>query len=131
MEKDKKQKQEPNGEIDRFSRFMFGNSKRRETYNEREKNSQESPEQKEQSSFDRRLDRTDNLLFGYRRKEPETRTHTTQNQIEDLINNVDVVLLMETIDMFVETSKQLKPLFKEISPFFHRISKKFLSNEDT
>lgn len=130
VKNDNKQKQEPNREINRFSRFMFGNSTPRETYNEGENNSQELPEQKDQSSFDSRSNRTDDWFFGFRRKEPETSTHTTQNQIEDLLNNVDFELLMETIDMFVTTSKQLKPLFKEITPFFHRFIKKFKSNED-
>ena len=53
---------------------------------------------------------------------------TTQNQIENFINNVDIELLMETYDTLVTTSKQLKPLIKEITPFFHQISKKFKSN---
>ena len=48
-------KQKTNGEIDHFSRFMFGNSKHRETYKESENNSQEFPEQNEQSSFDHNL----------------------------------------------------------------------------
>ena len=128
VETDNKQKQKPNGEIDQFSRFMFGNRKHRDTYNEGENNSQELPEQKEQSSFDSRSYRNDDWFFGSRRKGPVTRTHTTQNQIENLLNNVDVELLMETIDMFVTTSKQLKPLFKEITPFMHRSIKKFKSN---
>jgi hypothetical protein len=37
---------------------------------------------------------------------------------------------METIDMFVPTSEQFKPLFKEITPFINRFSKKFKSNKD-
>jgi hypothetical protein len=125
-----KQNQKQNGEIDRFSRFMFGNLKHRDTYKEGENNSQELPEIKEQSSFDSKSYRNDDWVFGLRRKGPATRTHTTQNQIENLLNNVDIELLMETMDMFVSTSKQLKPLFKEITPFMHRFIKKFKSNED-
>jgi hypothetical protein len=127
-ENDNKQKQKPNGEIDHFSRFLFGNSKYRETYKEGENNSQELPEQKEQSSFDSRSNRNNDWFFGSRRKEPAPSSQTPQNQIENLLNNVDVELLMETIDMFFTTSEQLKPLFKEITPFFHRFSKKFKSN---
>jgi DUF4097 and DUF4098 domain-containing protein YvlB len=131
VENDNKQKQEPNGEIDRFSRLMFGNSKHRETYKEGEKNSQELPEQKEQSSIDSRSNQSDDWFFGFRRKEekeePANITHTTQNQIENLLNNK---LLMESIDMFVTSSKQLQPLFKEITPILHRFSKKFKFNKD-
>ena len=128
MGNDNKQKQKPNGEIAPFSRFIFGNRKQRETYKESENNSQELPEQNEQSSFDNRSNRTDDWFFGSRRKEPTQSAPTIQNQIEDYINNVDIELLMETFDTIVTTSKQLKPLMKEITPFFHRFSKKFKSN---
>ena len=123
-----KQKQKPNGEIDPFSRLIFGNRKQRETYKESENNSQELPEQKNQSTFDNRSNRIDDWFFGSRRKEPTQSAPTIQNQIEDYINNVDIELLMETYDTLVTTSKQLKPLIKEISPFFHQIRKKFKSN---
>jgi hypothetical protein len=127
-----KQKQKPNGEIDLFSRLMFGNRKHRETYNEGDNNSKELPEseKKEQSFFYNRSHRNDEWILGFRRKGPATRTQSTQNQIENLLNNVDVELLKETIDMFVTTSKQLKPLFKEVTPFIHRFIKKFIFNED-
>ena len=121
-------KQKTNGEIDPFSRFIFGNRKQRETYKESENNSQELPEQNEQSSFGNRLNRTDDWFFGSRRKEPTSSAQTPQDQIENFINNLDFELLMETYDMLVDTSKQLKPLMKEITPFFHRFSKKFKSN---
>lgn len=127
MENDNQQKQEPNEEIDRFSRLMFGKRKHQESYKEGKNNSQELPEQKERSSFDNRTNRMDDWFFGFRRNEPTTSTHTTQYQIENLPNNVE--LLMETIDMFITTSKQLKPLFKEFTPFLHRFIKKFQSNE--
>jgi hypothetical protein len=122
-ENDNNQKQKPNGEIDDFSRFLFGNSKIRETYKESENNSQE---QNKRSSS--RSNRIDDLFFGSRRKEPEYSAPTTQNQIENLLNNVDFELLMETIDILVDTSKQFKPVIKEITPFFNKIIKKFKSN---
>jgi hypothetical protein len=130
IENNKKQK--PNGELDRFSRLMFGNRKHRETYNEGDSNSKElpEPEKKEQFSFDSKSYRNDDWIFGFRRKGPATRTQSTQNQIENILNNVDVELLMETFDMFVTTTKQLKPLFKEVTPFIHRFINKFKSNED-
>ena len=111
-----------------FSRFMFGNSKHRETYKESENHSQEFLEQNEHSSFDRNSNRIDDWFFGFRRKEPTQSAPTTQDQIENFINNVDIELLMETYDTLVTTSKQLKPLIKEVSPFFHQIRKKFKSN---
>jgi hypothetical protein len=88
------------------------------------------PEQKEQSSFYSTTNRIDDWFFGSRRKEPETSTYTTHKQIENLLNNVDFDLLMETIDMFVTTAKQFKPLFKEITPFINRFSIKLKSNKD-
>jgi hypothetical protein len=125
-------KQEPNEEIDPFSRLMFGNSKHRETYKKGEYNSQEEmPEQKEQLSFDITTNRFEDWFFGFRGKAPATSTHTTLNQIENILNNVDFELLMETIDMFFTASEQLKPLFKEITPFMHRFIKKFKANEVT
>ncbi|MDQ0199208.1 hypothetical protein [Neobacillus ginsengisoli] len=126
MENDNK----PNREVDRFSRFMFGNRKYRETYKSVENTLHEEPEQKEQSLFDSRSNRSDDWFFGIRRKESAANTHTTPNQIDNFLNNVDYDLLMETIDMFVTTSKQLKPLFKEFTPLLQRFSKKFTSNED-
>jgi hypothetical protein len=125
---DNKQKQKPNGEIDPFSQFIFGNRKQRETYTESEKNPQEFLKKNEHSSFNSRSNRTDDWFFGSRRKEPTQSVPTTQNQIENFINNVDIELLMETYGMLIDTSKQLKPLTKEITPFFHRFSKNFKSN---
>ena len=69
-------------------------------------------------SFDRRSNRFDDWFLNSRRKKPATSAQTIRNQIENLLNNVDFELLMETIDMVVTSSKQLKPLFKEITPFF-------------
>jgi len=139
---------------------VWNDNKQRENYTENENNSQELPEQNEQSSFDNRSNRTDDWFFGSRRKEPTSSAQTPQNQIsfgnrsnrtdewlfgsrrkeptssaqtpqdqiENFINNLDFELLMETYDMLVDTTKQLKPLMKEITPFFHRFSKKFKSN---
>ena len=121
-------KQKTNGEIDPFSRFWFGTSKHRETDKESENNSQELLEQNEHTSFDRNSNRVDDWFFGFSRKEPTRSTPTTQNQIENFLNNLDIELLMETYDSLVTTSKQLKPLINKITPLFHQISKKFKSN---
>ena len=50
--------------------LVWNDNKQRETYTESENNSQELPEQNEQSSFDNRSNRTDDWFFGSRRKEP-------------------------------------------------------------
>jgi hypothetical protein len=129
VENDNPQKQKPIREIDSFSKFMFGNRNHKDSY-EDEDNSQEFPEQKKQSSIANRTDRMDDWFFGSGRKESSTTTHTSQDKIENLLNNVDINLLMETIDMFVATSKQFKPLIKEITPVLNRFSKKIKSNKD-
>ena len=124
-ENDNQQNQKPNGEIDRFSQFFFGNSKHRETYKKDENDSQVLPEQKEHSSYDDRYNRNNDWFFGIKRKEHTPSPQTDQNHIENILNNVDFELLMETIDMFVTTTQ---PLIKEITPFFHRFMKKFKSD---
>jgi hypothetical protein len=132
VENDNPQEQKPIRENDSFSKFMFGNRKHKDSY-EVEDNSQEFPKQKEQSSIANRTGRMDDWFFGSGRKESSTTTHTThtsQDKIENLLNNVDINLLMETIDMFVATSKQFKPLIKEITPVLNKFSKKFKSNKD-
>ena len=103
----------PSREMDHFSRFLLG---RREN-----DNSPELPEQKE--SFESRSNRPDDWIFGNRRKESPT-----HNQNGNPLNTVDLMLLMETFDMFVATTNQFKPLFKEVTPFLNRFIKKFKSN---
>ena len=103
--------------------LVWNDNKQRENYTESENNSQELPEQNEQSSFNNRSNRTDEWFFGSRRKEPTSSAQTPQDQIENFINNLDYELIMETYDTFVDTSKQLKPLMKEIAPFFINLVK--------
>ncbi|WP_066063119.1 hypothetical protein [Neobacillus soli] len=123
-ENDHKEKQNLNGEIDPFSRFLFGNRNHRETYEVAENNSQE---QKESSSFSHnRSDRFDDWFFDARKTEKKG-TSSNQNQIENLLHNVDSGLLIETIEMFIETSKQYKPFFKGIPLFLNQFIKKFKS----
>lgn len=126
MENDNELKHKPSGEIDRFSRFMFGNHHQRGTYKWNESATQQIPEHSEQASFNRK----DDWLIGFREKRPPTFPHTNQNQIESLLNQIDLMQLMETADLFVATSKQFEPLFKEISPYFHRLVKKFKAFKD-
>jgi hypothetical protein len=120
--------QKQNGETDHFSRFLFGNNKHSETYKNGENNSQELFEQKERSSYDSISNRNNDWFLGVTKKKYTPSPQTIQDQIETILKNVDLELLMETVDMFVTTTKQLKPLIKEITPFFHRFSKTFKSN---
>ena len=124
-ENDKQHNQKPNGEIDRFSQFFFGKSSHRESDKKAENDSQVLSEQKEQTSYDDRYNRHNDWFFGVKRKEDAPSPQTDQNHIENILNNVDFELLMETIDMLVTTTQ---PLIKEITPFFHRFIKKFKSD---
>ena len=127
-ENDKQQNQKSNGDIDRFSQFFFGKSTHRESYSKGENDSQVLSEQKEQWSYDDRYNRYNDWFFGVKRNEQNEQTpspQNNQNHIENIINNVDFELLMETIDMLVTTTQ---PLIKEITPFVHRFIKKFKSD---
>ncbi|MDQ1144184.1 hypothetical protein QE429_001011 [Bacillus sp. SORGH_AS 510] len=114
----------PNRELDRFSSFMFG---QRDAYNKDDNQSMEFPEQKEHSSF--KSSSGDDWFLGSRRNEPDHHRSKTQSQLEDHMNNIDFVLLMETIDMFVATANQYKPLFNEVTPIFQKFIKKFKSSK--
>ncbi|MED4224718.1 hypothetical protein [Neobacillus cucumis] len=131
QEDDNHLKKEPNRELDRFSRFMFGVRKQREENKKDEDISQDTPEQKEASSIHRKTNQFDNWFFGSRRQEVESSAPTRQNQleqqVENILNQVDIGLLMETIDMLVETTKQYKPILKKITPMFNQFKKKFKS----
>jgi len=155
--KKKRVKKEPNGELDQFSRLMFGANKRREGnkkdesssqeiydrkimfgtqqyregHKKNERTSQEVRDENEAPHSNRRTNQFDNWFFASGRNEEEYSTPTPQNQLEqqigNLLNNVDLGLLMETVDMLVETTKQYKPLLKEITPMFNQFIKKFKS----
>jgi len=131
VEDENRSKKEPNGELDRFSSFMFGHNKRKDGNKKNESISQEIPEPKEAPHSNRKTHQFNDWFLGSRREDAEYSAPTPQNQIEqqigNLLNKVDVVLLMETIDMLVETTKQYKPLLKEISPMFKQLKKKFKS----
>ncbi|MDR7238736.1 hypothetical protein [Neobacillus drentensis] len=107
--KNQHQKQKSTREIDPFSKFMFGNRKPRGS-----NHSQESTEQK------------GDWLFGRRRKGNENKeTQTTQNKLENMMNNVDIEQLFETYDTLKTTTEQYKPVLKGITPFFSKFTNKF------
>ena len=110
--KDHQQKQKSTREMDPFSRFMFGNRKPR--------GSNHSEESTEPDDFKK------DLFFGRRRKGNENKeTQTTQNKLENMMNNVDIELLLETYDTLVTTTEQYKPVLKGIVPFFSKFTNKF------
>jgi hypothetical protein len=120
----------PNGENDRFTRLMFGKSKQSGLIDENEDHSQGKSEQKYNSKFVKESYGSDDWFLGNRRKNPEKKSTTNLNQIENALKQVDLELLMETMHMFMTTFNQYKPIIKEISPFFNRFLKKFKSNTD-
>lgn len=124
-EKDHHQKHKSNREIDPFSRLMFGNRKPREPHKESEEHSQETPEQNEQASFKTRANHDDHWFFGRRREEPASENKKSQSPVENFINNVDIGLLMETLDTIVETTKQYKPIIKGIAPYLSKFTNRF------
>lgn len=126
-ENDKKTEQK--GELDRFSKLMFRRSRQSDFFDKEEDESQDKPEQKYSFHFNNKTNGFDDWFLGKRRKAPEKKTDSKLNQIEETLKNVDFELLMETVDMFMTTAKQYKPLIKEISPFFNRFVKKFKSND--
>jgi hypothetical protein len=116
---DHNRKQTSTREVDRFSRFMFGGLKPRGTTHSQE-------------NSDTRSNHTNDWFLGRSRKEPvssnkdkDQQTQTTQNKVENFINNVDIDLLFETYDTIVTTTEQYKPLLKGIAPFFSKITSKF------
>lgn len=116
---DNTRKQEPNGEQDHFSIFMFGNNKQREAYKEGEALSGE-----EHLTSERERHWADDWFLGNRSNGDRKENQSDYNQIENVLNSIDFDLLMETIDMFVSTTKQLKPFFKEMPPLLHQLRKK-------
>jgi type VI protein secretion system component VasA len=117
-----------NREKDRFTKLMFRGSKQSDNFEKNEDESQDRQEQNYRTNFERKTSGFDDWFLGKRKSAPEKKTQSTLIKIEDTLKNVDLELLLETIDMFVTTSKQYKPLIKEFSPFISRFIKKFKSN---
>ncbi|MEH6955569.1 hypothetical protein [Neobacillus drentensis] len=107
--KDHHQKEKSTKEMDPFSRFMFGNRKSRRSNHSTE-----------------RMEPKADWFFGRRRKGNENKeTQTTQNKLENMMNNVDIELLLETYDTFVTTTEQYKPILKGIVPLISKFTNKF------
>lgn len=72
------------------------------------------------------LDPFSRLMFG-KRKSNKTKIDNELNlekTIEKHLEDVDVNELLKTIDLFMTSTKQLKPLFNKISPFISDFIKK-------
>lgn len=123
-------KPEHKGELDRFSKLMFRRSRQSEFFEKEEDESQDKPEQKYSLHFNNKTNGFDDWFLGNRKRTYEKKTYSKLNQIEETLKNVDFELLMETVDMFITTAKQYKPLINEIRPFFNRFLKNFKSNAD-
>ncbi|MEH7074287.1 hypothetical protein [Neobacillus drentensis] len=116
-DKDHHRKQKSTREVDRFSKFMFGNRQPRGT------------SQTEEDSTSR-TKRNDGWFWGRGIRENRTHNHdhqpqTMQNKVENIMNNVDIELLFETFETIKATTEQYKPLLKEITPYFSKFTSKF------
>ncbi|WP_026568307.1 hypothetical protein [Bacillus sp. UNC41MFS5] len=113
---DNDHRRKQNKEIDLFSRVMFGKRQSKDI-----DHSQESSDTRAKHNLD---------WLGRRRKEAVTskkdhQTQTTQNKVENFMNNLDIELLFETYDTIKTTTEQYKPLIKGMAPFFSKITGKF------
>ncbi|MGV3263473.1 hypothetical protein [Cytobacillus pseudoceanisediminis] len=98
-------------QIDPFTSLMFGKGNDDESYPDRET--------KQNIAADK-TSHFDNWIFGPKQKEKNSEKSTAQNPIEDFLNEIDFILLMETIDSIRNSSKQLKPLVKKLIPYLEK-----------
>ncbi|MCS0674528.1 hypothetical protein [Cytobacillus firmus] len=112
-EKDNEQTEPFTKQIDPFTSLMFGKGHDDESYGDRE------TKQNTQITANT-INHFDNWIFGPKQKEKNSEKSTAQNQIEDFLNEIDFILLMETIDSIRNSSKQLKPLVKKLIPYLEK-----------
>ncbi|EIJ81863.1 hypothetical protein PB1_02950 [Bacillus methanolicus PB1] len=62
------------------------------------------------------------FMFGPRRRPSERKTQN--NHSKNTVDQIDYMLLMENIDMLLDSAKQLKPLLNKITPFINQFIKK-------
>lgn len=111
-EKDNEQTEPATKQIDPFTSLMFGKGHDDESYGDHE------TKQNTQIAADK-TSHFDNWLFGPKQKKNAEKS-TAQNPIEDFLNEIDFILLMETIDSIRNSSKQLKPLVKKLIPYLEK-----------
>ncbi|WP_264737707.1 hypothetical protein [Cytobacillus firmus] len=118
-EKDNEQTEPFTKQIDPFTSLMFGNGHDDESHGDRSTTKQKFSKQNTQIDTDK-FSHFDNWIFGPKSKEKNLEKSTTQNQIEDFFNEIDFILLMETIESIRNSSKQLKPLVKKLIPYLEK-----------
>ncbi|MED3623511.1 MULTISPECIES: hypothetical protein [Neobacillus] len=103
----------PVNDVDPFTKLMFGSGRvpiKVDKYHSNE-------------SFDRE-EHFEESFLGKRRIHKAPFMHHQPNQIQQLLNQIDLELLIGTIDTAMQTYKQYQPLIKEVSPFLKKFLKK-------
>lgn len=113
-------KQNDDGDIDKFSQFMFGNSKSSKTKTEEVNDSQKLITNHE--SLDTKLNHD---LFS----NDAERNEISPNPVGDIMSNKNVIELMATIDTLIETVNIYKPIINDISPLVKQVVNKFKAKE--
>ncbi|WP_423798333.1 hypothetical protein [Neobacillus sp. SAB-20_R2A] len=114
-----KEHKPPQDNGDPFTNLMFG-KKRRVIEEDITNQTEEFPDHHEPSHAPQR----DPWLFGANGSPTHPQDHNQYNQIEHLLNQVDIILLMETVDEAVKTYKLYQPMFKDVSTFLKKFFKK-------
>ncbi|MBS4214770.1 MULTISPECIES: hypothetical protein [Neobacillus] len=114
-----KEHKPPQDDGDPFTNLMFG-KKRRAREEENTNPPDELPDHHESSHAPQR----DPWLFGANSTHNPPHIHNQYNQIEHLLNQVDIILLMETVDEAVKTYKLYQPIFKDVSTYLRKFFKK-------
>jgi hypothetical protein len=117
MDHHKKKDTSANQEGDPFTSFMFGKPRIKKEATTDEEVSTEEIRKNESLS-------TDDWLFGRNRRSPKKPEAEEDNQINQLINNfltqIDTEEVMKNVDLFIETTKEFKPLWKKIYPHIQK-----------
>lgn len=107
------------GNVDPFTQLMFGENRRGNRKEESPiESNHDQPERSDAPQWD-------SWLFGNRPNHSQDQIHThNNNPIENYLNQIDIGLLMETVDEAIKTYKLYQPLFKDVTPFFKKFLKK-------
>ncbi|WP_428911373.1 hypothetical protein [Niallia sp. Krafla_26] len=107
MEHEEKKESKSKHEEDPFASFMFGKRKVKDDIGEKDERS------KSRDSYD--------WLFGKPIKNKSQ--DKEKNTIDDFLSQIDTEKLMENVDLFLETTQELKPLWKKVSPYLQKFKK--------
>jgi hypothetical protein len=117
---DELEKENPGKKIDPFINFMFG--KRQLPEHDTEESEPHPLHEQNESSFRHDHNGLDSWLFGSRQNNQSMVPPNNYGQIENMLNNIDLELVMETVDMAVTTYKQYQPILTEIPSVFKKFS---------